>query len=247
MMSQRRYSWPPVNPSKEYSEYEKSYKIDQQHHLGIYEFHRGTTTATVYPVVFQTVTNCPGERWLLRGEDNNTLILQKQGQETERKERLVVTAVTSGSGSDGFTNCCNKSEELYNNVCSSGGVASNATASESNDAHDHHPSRQNPSSSAAVARPTQKQFYTEAQFKKVITLWHNYYPEGQWGWIIVFIAAIINCILHGFQFLITLTVVSPRNQKGAAVPDHARHFMVSLESKSKEIEHCLLILKFSPK
>ena len=229
MAAQRRYSWPPVNPVKNYNEYEKTHKMDQQHHLGIYEFHRGT--ATVYPLVFQAVTNCPGERWLLSGKDNNTLILQPEQAEVEqeRKERVVVTAVASGSGGfDGFTNCYNKSEELY--VCS-GGAAT--TTSESNDAHDHRPSRRNPPSSL---RPAHKHFYTEAQFKKVITLWHNYYPEGQWGWIIVFIAALINCILHGFQLLITLTV-SPRNNKGIIVPDQARHFIVSLESRSKEFHY----------
>lgn len=35
--------------------------------------------------------------------------------------------------------------------------------------------------------------------KKVITLWQNYYPEGQWGWIIVFCALAVQAINHGFQ------------------------------------------------
>jgi len=35
--------------------------------------------------------------------------------------------------------------------------------------------------------------------KKVITLWQNYYPEGEWGWIIVLCACIVNTINHGIQ------------------------------------------------
>ncbi|CAG7717384.1 unnamed protein product [Allacma fusca] len=48
--------------------------------------------------------------------------------------------------------------------------------------------------------------------KKVITLWHNYYPEGSWGWTIVFVAAVINCILRGFQFSINLTLFPPKSE-----------------------------------
>jgi hypothetical protein len=37
------------------------------------------------------------------------------------------------------------------------------------------------------------------EVKKTITLWQNYYPEGQWGWIVVFCALIVQAINHGAQ------------------------------------------------
>jgi len=37
------------------------------------------------------------------------------------------------------------------------------------------------------------------EVKKTITLWQNYYPEGQWGWIVVFCALIVQAINHGVQ------------------------------------------------
>lgn len=44
--------------------------------------------------------------------------------------------------------------------------------------------------------------------KKVITLWQNYYPEGQWGWIIVFCALIVQAINHGFQLSFSTFLVA---------------------------------------
>ncbi|CAL8110048.1 unnamed protein product [Orchesella dallaii] len=44
--------------------------------------------------------------------------------------------------------------------------------------------------------------------KKVITLWQNYYPEGQWGWIVVFCALVVQAINHGFQLSFSTFMVS---------------------------------------
>ena len=43
--------------------------------------------------------------------------------------------------------------------------------------------------------------------QKVITLWQNYYPEGQWGWIIVSCAIIVQCIAHGSQLAYSVLAV----------------------------------------
>lgn len=37
------------------------------------------------------------------------------------------------------------------------------------------------------------------EIKKTITLWQNYYPEGGFGWVVVFTAFIVQAINHGLQ------------------------------------------------
>lgn len=46
------------------------------------------------------------------------------------------------------------------------------------------------------------------EIKKRITLWQNYYPEGQWGYIVVFCALIIQAINHGIQLGFSAFLVS---------------------------------------
>jgi hypothetical protein len=45
------------------------------------------------------------------------------------------------------------------------------------------------------------------EVKKTITLWQNYYPEGQWGWIVVFCALVVQAINHGAQLGVSTLLV----------------------------------------
>lgn len=71
--------------------------------------------------------------------------------------------------------------------------------------------------------------------KKVITLWQNYYPEGQWGWIIVFCALAVQAINHGLQlsFSTFLLAVDQRFRVGEpALLGKSIHFVITMKNWS---------------
>jgi len=51
--------------------------------------------------------------------------------------------------------------------------------------------------------------------RKVITLWQNYYPEGQWGWIIILCAFIVHSINHGIQLSVAAFSLPIQTRFGA--------------------------------
>ncbi|CAG7785264.1 unnamed protein product [Allacma fusca] len=60
--------------------------------------------------------------------------------------------------------------------------------------------------------------------KKVITLWQNYYPEGQWGWIIVTSAFLVQCIAHGSQLAYSFLSIAIDRKFNVANPLHLGTF-----------------------
>ncbi|XP_035710933.1 uncharacterized protein LOC110854068 isoform X3 [Folsomia candida] len=45
------------------------------------------------------------------------------------------------------------------------------------------------------------------EVKKTLTLWTNYYPEGEWGWIIIICALLVQAINHGLQLGVSSLLV----------------------------------------
>lgn len=40
---------------------------------------------------------------------------------------------------------------------------------------------------------------SQGDFRQLLTLKQHYYPEGGWGWVIVFCAVIVQTLTHGLQ------------------------------------------------
>lgn len=44
--------------------------------------------------------------------------------------------------------------------------------------------------------------------RQLMTLHQHYYPEGGWGWIILFIATLVQCIAHGLHMAVGVLLVT---------------------------------------
>ena len=54
--------------------------------------------------------------------------------------------------------------------------------------------------------------------RKVFTLWQNYYPEGQWGWIVVLSVLIVQTINHGTLLTFSNFILSVHSNFGVTDP-----------------------------
>lgn len=46
-----------------------------------------------------------------------------------------------------------------------------------------------------------------ADLRQLMTLRQHYYPEGGWGWIVVVVAVIVQCISHGLHLSLGIFII----------------------------------------
>ncbi len=62
---------------------------------------------------------------------------------------------------------------------------------------------------------------SQGDFRQLLTLKQHYYPEGGWGWVIVFCALCVQTFNHGLQMGFGVLVAACVRQFGTGVHDSA--------------------------
>ncbi|KAK7605250.1 hypothetical protein V9T40_007108 [Parthenolecanium corni] len=62
---------------------------------------------------------------------------------------------------------------------------------------------------------------SQGDFRQLLTLKQHYYPEGGWGWVIVFCALCVQTMTHGLQFGSGVLVAECVRKFGPKIVDSA--------------------------
>lgn len=139
--------------------------------------------------------------------NNSSLTRKKDDNSNTNCEKPTKTIITIKPGDENkelkLRPSKNKNAYVKNNATDNNAGQGTAVYTSGNTGANNNNNNNNNSNKRGTATtPLELQVQSigpNGDIKKVITLWQNYYPEGGWGWIVLFCTFIIQTMNHGFQ------------------------------------------------
>lgn len=115
----------------------------------------------------------------------------------QRSQSLPHLISSQGDSGVGYSGSCSDIEQI-------GGQSPSSHHSHHSHSHHHH-HHGGGSGGSAIKIPYEARLV--AELKQLMTIRQHYYPEGGWGWLIMVIVLLVQCITHGLHTSIGILIV----------------------------------------